>query len=154
MIMDNFDIRLIQCATSEYDEELALRDRVLRKPLGLSIYNDDLEKEKNDWHIGCFKDGILAGVLVLTAHGANEVKMRQVAVDERCRGNNIGSGLVNYAERFAEKNGFGRIVLNSRKTAVGFYEKLKYKTVGEEFIEVTIPHYKMQKDLGNDRSRR
>jgi len=37
------------------------------------------------------------------------------------------------------------MVLNARKTAVGFYEKLGYEKIGEEFPEINIPHYKMRK---------
>ncbi|MBS1564192.1 MAG: GNAT family N-acetyltransferase, partial [Bacteroidetes bacterium] len=33
------------------------------------------------------------------------------------------------------------------KTAVGFYEKLGYVAVGEEFLEVTLPHFVMEKKL-------
>ena len=39
------------------------------------------------------------------------------------------------------------MVLHARETAVGFYEKLGYKTSGDKFIEVTIPHFPMQKEL-------
>jgi predicted GNAT family N-acyltransferase len=37
--------------------------------------------------------------------------------------------------------------MHARKTAVGFYEKLGYKRIGNEFLEVTIPHYAMEKAL-------
>jgi predicted GNAT family N-acyltransferase len=37
--------------------------------------------------------------------------------------------------------------MHARKSAVGFYEKLGYKIVGDEFEEVTIPHFEMQKTL-------
>jgi predicted GNAT family N-acyltransferase len=28
-----------------------------------------------------------------------------------------------------------------------FFEKMGYKTVGNEFVEITIPHYIMEKNL-------
>jgi predicted GNAT family N-acyltransferase len=37
--------------------------------------------------------------------------------------------------------------MHARKTVMGFYEKLGYKVVGDEFTEVTIGHYTMEKDL-------
>jgi hypothetical protein len=37
--------------------------------------------------------------------------------------------------------------MHARKTALGFYEKLGYSRQGEEFTEVTIPHYIMEKAL-------
>ena len=43
--------------------------------------------------------------------------------------------------------GVSRIELNARDTAAGFYRKLGYRKVGGEFVEVTIPHWKMVKRL-------
>jgi predicted GNAT family N-acyltransferase len=37
--------------------------------------------------------------------------------------------------------------MHARQSAVGFYQKLGYQIRGEEFEEVTIPHYEMQKQL-------
>jgi len=39
------------------------------------------------------------------------------------------------------------MVMHARKTALGFYEKLGYNVVGDEFTEVTIPHFVMEKNL-------
>lgn len=142
---ERIDIRQIKIGSEEYEEELKLRDMVLRKPLKLSLFNENLESEKNDYHIGAFLSGSLVGVLVLTPLNNIEIKMRQVAIYESFRGKGIGTKLVVYAEEFAKNLGYKKIILNSRKTAVEFYEKLGYTKVSEEFIEVTIPHYKMQK---------
>ena len=40
-----------------------------------------------------------------------------------------------------------KIVLNSQKHAVGFYEKLGFKTVSDEFLEEGVVHLKMEMDL-------
>jgi len=37
--------------------------------------------------------------------------------------------------------------MNARKTAKGFYEKLGYEIKGDEFVEVTLPHFYMQKNI-------
>jgi predicted GNAT family N-acyltransferase len=39
------------------------------------------------------------------------------------------------------------LCMHARKTAKGFYEKLGYAVTGDEFMEVTIPHYIMEKAL-------
>jgi predicted GNAT family N-acyltransferase len=39
------------------------------------------------------------------------------------------------------------MTLHARSTAVPFYAKLGYECVGDEFIEVTIPHWEMRKAL-------
>ncbi len=143
-------IRQILPDTYEYQQELELRDLILRKPLGLSVYNDDLESEKKDYHIGAFYDRTLIGVLILTPLSNMELKMRQVAVNEAYRGNHIGSRLVIFAEELAGELGCRRMILNARKSAVNFYLKRGYEVVGPEFTEVTIPHYKMAKNLASN----
>ena len=48
------------------------------------------------------------------------------------------------------KPGPGRekLIMHARKTALGFYGKLGYSVSGDEFTEVTIPHFVMEKSLG------
>ena len=144
---DNVQITEIKYHSEEYRQEQELRDRVLRKPLGMSLYDENMEAEQHDVHVGAFINGMLAGVLILTRINATEVKMRQVAVDEASRRLNIGTELVLFAEEHSKKNGFSTMLLNARKTAVGFYEKLGYEKIGEEFLEINIPHFKMRKRL-------
>jgi predicted GNAT family N-acyltransferase len=52
-----------------------------------------------------------------------------------------------FAENIARDRGFKKITMHARKTAIGFYEKLGYKPIGEQFEEVTIPHFIMEKML-------
>jgi predicted GNAT family N-acyltransferase len=37
--------------------------------------------------------------------------------------------------------------MHARKPTVPFFEKMGYKIHGPEFIEITIPHYEMVKEL-------
>jgi predicted GNAT family N-acyltransferase len=54
---------------------------------------------------------------------------------------------MNFAENVARDRGYKVLHMHARKSAVGFYKKLGYEVVGDEFEEVTIPHYEMQKNL-------
>jgi predicted GNAT family N-acyltransferase len=145
--MDNIIIKEIAYSTPAYESEVALRDKILRKPLGMSLYNEDLTNEKQDTHIGAFLDNSLVGVLILTKLESNDYKMRQVAVDDTMQGKGTGKKLVEFAEAFAIKTGAKKMVLHARKTAIPFYEKLGYQTEGNEFLEVNILHKKMFKLL-------
>ena len=142
---NNVVIREIAYDSQEYSNELKLRDEVLRKPLGMSLYDESLEAEKNDIHIGAFINNDIVGVLILTRLNANDVKMRQVAVKELMQSKNIGSKMVCYAEENAKNRGYKNMLLNARKTAVEFYKKLGYETISDEFLEINIPHFKMSK---------
>ncbi|HTY10365.1 MAG TPA: GNAT family N-acetyltransferase [Bacteroidota bacterium] len=144
---DKIEIRKIQFGSGQYKEELELRNNVLRLPLGLSLYDENLTKEADDVHLGAFAGDRLVGVLILTTVGGNEIKMRQVGVAEAWRGKDVGAKLVAFAEDVARSLGRKKMVLNARKSVIGFYEKLGYEKLGGEFVEVTIPHQKMKKDL-------
>ena len=73
--------------------------------------------------------------------------MRQVAVDDQLQGKGIGKALVKYSENWAIENQLSQIQLNARSNAVPFYKSMKYEVIGEQFLEVGIPHFKMQNTL-------
>jgi predicted GNAT family N-acyltransferase len=144
---NELQIKMIDYHSKDYSQEQELRNRVLRKPMGMSLYDENLEAEQHDVHIGAYIQGTLAGVLILTKLNTADIKMRQVAVDVAFRGRKTGTELVHFAEEYSKEKGFSTMVLHARKTAVGFYEKLGYETVGEEFLEINIPHFNMRKCL-------
>ena len=142
----NIDIKQIAFGGTEHKKEIELRYRVLRQPLGLHYTQEQLAAEKDEFHFAAFEGDKLVGCLLMKTIGKEEIKMRQVAVDEDYQGKGVGKKLVLYSEKFTAENGFSLIILHARKSAVPFYEKLGYKIVGDEFIEVTLPHLKMKKE--------
>jgi ribosomal protein S18 acetylase RimI-like enzyme len=84
---------------------------------------------------------------MLIRENPNSVRLRQMAVLNNLQGKGIGRALMQFAENIARDRGFQKITMHARKTAVGFYEKLGYRISGQEFEEVTIPHYVMEKLL-------
>ncbi len=140
-------IREIKYDSEEYRNELKLRDEVLRKPLGMSLYDESLKADKNDIHIGAYVNNSMVGVLILTKLNSEDLKMRQVAVKETLQSKKIGSKMIFYAEDLAKKSGYKNMILNARKTAVLFYEKHGYKKISTEFLEINLPHYKMLKHI-------
>ena len=140
-------LRIIDHGTDEYRQMINLRNLLLRKPLGLTFDEEELEKEKNDILLGCFDDDKLEGCCLLTATGPKTVTLRQMAVVSGLQGKGIGKVLLQFAENIARDRGYTKIMMHARKTAVGFYEKLGYKKTSDEFEEVTISHYVMEKDL-------
>jgi len=141
----------IQCFIIKYNDEnyhrsLNLRNKVLRIPLGMSIYDEDLSEEINQIHIAAFIDDQIVGILVLKEVSL-AYKMRQVAIDNNFRRLGIGSQLVRFAEDWIFRHNSSQIELHARREAVLFYEKLGYIALGDEFLEVGIPHVKMYKIL-------
>ncbi|GGH76499.1 GNAT superfamily N-acetyltransferase [Filimonas zeae] len=140
-------IRIIDHGTKEYQQMINLRYMILRKPLGLEFSPEELEKEKNDILIGCFDDDKMEGCCMLTDSGNKVVRLRQMAVLSGLQGKGLGRVLMQFAENIARDRGFKTLSMHARKTAAGFYEKLGYHISGEEFVEVTIPHFIMEKAL-------
>ena len=145
------EIRTFEFDSATYLDSLEIRDEVLRKPLGMSIYKDNLDMDKTDFHIGAFQNGKLVGSLILHPLPDGEIKMRQVAVRSQLQSLGIGKAMIAFAESFASEKSFSKMVLNARKAVLGFYEKHGYEAVGEEFLEVGIPHFKMKKQLAPNR---
>ena len=140
-------LKLIDYGTKEYQQMVNMRNEILRKPLGLNFSTDELENEKDEILIGAFEDEKMLGCCMLIKMNSKTVRLRQMAVMNNLRGKGIGRALMNFAENIARDLGYRTITMHARKTAIGFYEKLGYAVVGEEFFEVTIPHFEMQKEL-------
>ena len=133
--------------SEEYHQALSLRYKILRVPLGLEFTDEELKKDKHDLHFGIFENGKILACLTLTECENGRMKMRQVAVDGNLQGKGLGSALALAAERYSKERGSKIMFCHARKTAVPFYLKLGYKIVGDEFAEVNIPHYVMEKEL-------
>ena len=138
---------LIEHGSGEYEETVALRDEVLRKPLGLSYDPAGLAGEKDSFHLALREGAELVACLVLKPLDERCIKMRQLAVRESSQAKGFGRELVNYAHSFARERGYAEIVLHARETALGFYEKLGYQVEGNPFTEVGLPHLDMRKKL-------
>ena len=143
----NWTCREIPFGSPEYAASLALREAVLRKPLGLVWTAEELAKEKASVHVGCFRDDELAGALVLTPEDGGTVRMRLVAVTPMHQGQGVGSALVACAEDVAKRLGYHRMVARARETAVPFYRKHGYRVEDETFVQVGLPHRVVWKKL-------
>jgi predicted GNAT family N-acyltransferase len=142
-------LKMIDHGTREYDQMIHLRYEMLRKPLGLKFSDDELQNEKSDVLIGAFEedDDKLLGCCLLTKVDDKTVRLRQMAVPNSLQGKGIGRALMIFAENIARDLGYRKLIMHARKTALGFYGKLGYNVAGEEFLEVTIPHFVMEKIL-------
>jgi predicted GNAT family N-acyltransferase len=140
-------LKIIDHGSKEYRQMVDLRYQILRKPLGLSFTDEELATEKEDILLGCFEDESLEACCMLTKTDPKTVRLRQMAVGSGLRGKGIGRVLMVFAENIARDHGFKRLTMHARKSAVGFYEKNGYKVCSDEFKEVTIPHFVMDKEL-------
>ena len=140
-------LKIIDHGTKEYQEVVRLRDEILRKPLGLRFTPEELEGEKENLHIAAYEDDQMLGCCMLVEEDLQTVRLRQMAVLNDLQGKGIGRALMQFAENLARDRGYRKITMHARKNAIGFYEKMGYRKQGDEFTEITIPHYVMEKEL-------
>ena len=140
-------LKILDHGSPEYRQMVKLRDDILRKPLGLGFSAEELENEKDNMLIGAFEDDDMLGCCMLVEENSNIVRLRQMAVLNDLQGKGIGRALMGFAENIARDRGYKVISMHARKNTIGFWEKMGYKVASEEFTEITIPHFIMEKKL-------
>lgn len=122
-----------------------LREDVLRKPLGLSLTNEDLSGEKEEIVLAALEETEVVGCVLLRLLPNGKARLRQMAVAPNWQGRGIGKALLEAAEAVAIDKDALFMELHARETAISFYENTGYHTSGKPFEEVGIPHIKMEK---------
>ncbi len=145
---NRMEFRLIEHGSAEYDQSVELRDRILRKPLGLQFLPEQLAAEHGSCHVAGFLDGIIRACCIVVAGDERKFQVRQVAVDDGLQRQGYGEQLMQFAEAQIERLGGDTVFCHSREVAQSFYEKLGYTTIGDPFVEVGITHILMEKRLG------
>ena len=140
-------LKIIDHGSFEYRQMVKLRDDMLRKPLGLGFTPQELEKEKDNMLIAAFEEEDILGCCMLVEENPETTRLRQIAVLNDLQGKGIGRALMNFAENLARDRGYKTISMHARKNTVSFFEKMGYKVASDEFTEITIPHYVMEKKL-------
>ena len=141
------NIKTILYNSAAHKQMIELRNDILRKPLGLSFTPADFQKEQQDILIGAFEVNKIVGCCVLTKVNERTIQLRQMAVNNEFQGKGVGKQIVQYAEKIAQEEKYETIMMHARSVAVSFYKKLGYAIEGNEFMEVSIPHFMMKKNL-------
>ena len=82
-------LKTIEYGSQQYVATLKLRDKVMRKPLGKSIYDEDFSWEKDAEIVGAFDGEQLLGVGVMTNKDKN-FKLEYLCVDSEIQSKGIG----------------------------------------------------------------
>jgi ribosomal protein S18 acetylase RimI-like enzyme len=141
------NLQEIEYGSETYRCALRLREAVLRRPLGLRLTEADLREEHAQLHFGLICEDRIIACVVAVPLSATEARIRQTAVEPTWQRQGLARTMMRQLEDNLAARGFRSLSLHARASAVGFYSKLGYQPVGEEFIEVTIPHRKMVKSL-------
>jgi predicted GNAT family N-acyltransferase len=135
-------------ASDDYDKMVALRNAVLRVPLGRVLKPEELARDAQYTHLAAFNTAEEAiGTVLLSGESNIQARARQVAVRADMQGQGIGAKLMAYAEAEATMRGFAEMILHARNSAVHFYASIGYVAEGDFFEEAGIPHIFMRKKL-------
>jgi predicted GNAT family N-acyltransferase len=140
-------LKIIDYGSPEYQQMIKMREEILRKPLGLSFSPNEIEGEKDNLLIAAFEEEQMLGCCMIVEQDARKAKLRQMAVLNNLQGKGIGRALIQFAENIARDHGYKTMSMHARKPTVPFFEKMGYRVTSEEFIEITIPHFEMEKEL-------
>lgn len=138
------DLFWIELEDFRFQEWVALRQVLLRDPIGLIYSEADMEAEREERHLIAEDSGKIVGGLAVKVLTPARWKIRQVAVAASAQGRGLGAFLMQHAMSVAEDESVREIILHSREAVVSFYEKLGFATVGEPFEEVGLPHRRME----------
>jgi len=145
--MAAIEFRETPFGSADYNRTLQLRHRILRAPLGLDLFAENLAAEKEHRHFSLWQDNNLLACLVIVPLSEGKVKLRQMAVNDQYQRRGFGQQLVARVENQLACEGVQQIELHARVTALPFYQRSGYQAVGEVFVEVSIPHQEMVKTL-------
>ena len=135
------------CGSDLYRLSLAVREAILRRPLGLTLTEEECADDALRQHFCATSHGAVVGSVSLKLLNSETLQLRQMAVAEDRRREGIGARLLARAEDWARGEGYRLIVLNARLGTEGFYARFGYLAQGEPFEENTVPHVRMTKRL-------
>lgn len=89
----------------------------------------------------------IATARAFTDGDINEYHLGRICVLKEYRGKNIGKILVEALENHLKEKGVKLLKLSAQVRVKGFYEKLGFTSIGEEYLDEYCPHIDMVKNL-------
>jgi len=136
-------------------EARPLRRALLHPALPIEAVDYATDSHPSARHVGAFKDGVLVGIATIhpqpmpsgTRDGA--WRLRDVAVEHGHRGRGIGAWMVERCLEHATAGGGSVAWCAARPAAVGFFDHLGFRRVGEPMDESDEgPEYVLSVELG------
>ena len=124
-------------------ETWPLRRRILRADHPHHTERFPEDEQPGTLHLAAFgEDGAVVGVATFIPSGDGRFQLRGMAVDPAQQGSGIGRAIMDVAVDRLRAAGASVVWANVRDSAIGFYERMGWKVVGDGFInELGIPHH-------------
>lgn len=119
--------------------------RTIRAAVFIQEQGVPVELEWDEWDANCthvlVRDS--EGEPVGTARLLPDGSIGRMAVLKEWRGRGVGRALVQWLLQEAQRRQMQQVALNAQISAVGFYRKFDFQTIGETFQDAGIPHVRM-----------
>ncbi len=142
LIVKKFD----ELTTKELYEILKARAEIFIKEQGIN-YQDMDDIDYDAYHFFYMdNDKVVAYLRAFNVEDNNTLQIGRVLTLKHGEGmgKRIMEGTISYLKEFTDAK---TLTMHAQKHAIGFYEKLGFMTVGEEFIEEDVVHITMVLNL-------
>ncbi|MBM7583849.1 GNAT superfamily N-acetyltransferase [Bacillus pakistanensis] len=136
------------------EDTYELRHTILRPNQSIEDCQYPGDDEKDSFHVGAYMKGKLVSIASFykethpNFNEENQFRLRGMATLAEFRGQNAGSALIRFAEKFMKKQSADLWWCNARVSVSAYYKKLSLQEKGGIFtIEPIGPHKLMYKKL-------
>ena len=137
----------------DFSEAMKVRVPVFVEEQGVPQERELDDFDKLSYHAVLYEDEfpIACGRLYINKK-ENTAKLGRVAVLKDHRRQGYGLMTCKKLINIAQTQGIKSIILHAQTHSVPLYERLGFKKSGGEFLEENIPHYKMTKELSQNKN--
>ena len=141
-----------ECSKKLINEYYRVREEVFVKEQNVSLdeeYDkyDQVDNENVKHIIAIINDQVVGTMRLILENKNKEMYIGRLAILKEYRGKNIGSRLLDYAEKQAFKTGYQTLSLSAQVNAKEFYKNNGYIPYGEIFLDANIEHIRMLKKI-------
>lgn len=131
-----------------------LRHKILRPNQTIEDCQYPGDEDDGSFHLGAYVDEKLVSVASFYIDRYEKIedefqyRLRGMATEPEHRGKGYSLALLNTAIPLIEKNNIHVLWCNARSGALGFYQKVGFEVISDEFeIEGIGPHFVMRKSI-------
>ncbi len=141
-----------ECSKTLINEYYRVREKVFVKEQNVSLdeeYDkyDQVDNENVKHIIAIINDQVVGTMRLILEKKNKEMYIGRLAILKEYRGKNIGSRLLDYAEKQAFNTGYQTLSLSAQVNAKEFYKNNGYIPYGEIFLDANIEHIRMLKKI-------
>jgi N-acetylglutamate synthase-like GNAT family acetyltransferase len=133
----------MQAVVEQIFPALTWRIRQLAMYPEKEITDMELSEDWDGMHFGLYYQYELTGVVSLFIDGTT-AQFRKMAVLPNDQGKGFGLQLLQYLVDYCKSQGIENLWCNARVSAIGFYQKLGFATVGETYERNQVSYIKME----------